>query len=114
VPKTAMEEFLSEMYGGDYTVSEYTPSIGTAPAVILNHSFERMAYVIINTGGGDLYLSIGPNPNNTQGIILYPGGGSLAVNAQQDLAIPGVELYGWAPAGGTSCIIFAAERYVIS
>ena len=111
MPKTALELFLQAEYFGDFTVSSYTPTIVAAPAVILQHSYERLSYVVVNVGNADLYLSIGPSPNAGTGIVLGANGGSMSVNAKEDLAIPGTELYGWCPVGATSCLIQAVERY---
>jgi len=108
---SALQAFIDSVAGGPCWVKESTASIGVAEGLIVDHNFERMALAIINTSANTLSLKPGKGATTTNGIILNPNGGSLTVNARDDLALVGWEWWGIAGGAASSIIVFEVIRF---
>ena len=108
---TALQEFLEERFGGRFTIAPSQPAITNVQSQVLPNDFERMAYIMVNPGGSIVFVNFGTFQNLTSGIQLAPNGGSVSVNAHDDLCLPGFEAYAWTVSGASTLSIFAVKRY---
>lgn len=109
--KPALQQYVEDLVGGQFTVQITMPTIGTVPTKVVGNNFERMALTIINTGSVSLLLSPLVSVAAAQGIILGAAGGSLSVNARDDLILPGWEWWGLGSGGTPTTLVIEVLRY---
>jgi len=84
-----------------------TTTVGTSVTRILRADPDRVAVILLNLGGNDLYISPDEAPSATRGIYVGANGGSVVMLWNEDLILVGNEWFGVAPGGTTQ--IFTVE-----
>ena len=94
----------------DFKISE-SKTIGTASEIIAQNNPGRTNLTIINLSSNTLYVTPLNTASSTNGILLGAGGGSLALNYNDDLIQPALEWH--AVASGSSSAVFVIEAFLL-
>ena len=94
----------------DFAISA-AKTIGTTDEVIAQNNPGRTNLTIINLSLNTLYLAPLRPASSTNGILLGAGGGSLALNYNDDLIQPALEWH--AVASGSGSAVFVIEAMLL-
>lgn len=92
----ALARFFIEKYGMT-TYTDENPlviQIATTVTKVLNNDPDRLQFTIVNLSANAAYLAFDGEVSATHGIPLAANGGSVSMNADEDGAMVGKELYG--------------------
>jgi hypothetical protein len=109
--KSALQEYLESRVFGDYTINPTTLNLTNTWSQVLNHNYERMNYCLVNVGNTTIYLQIGRLIPTVIGIALFANGGFMSVNARDDYAMVGIEVWGMALGSGSVINCWEIIRY---
>jgi|GEM_PF-6001430 len=107
----ALSEYVEKEFGVK-TVTKTNPitdSIKTTPTKVLGNNPDRLAAIIINLGDYTVYLSPRNDVSSTKGIKLSKSGGTLILNAKDDLELVGYEWWGIADGGNSTIFVLEVE-----
>lgn len=107
----ALSEYIKGRFGGDFFTQLTSVTVTNAATKLVDHNFERMALVMINSGSTNAQVLPGSTVSTTNGITLNANGGALGETADSDLVLPGWEHYGITASGTTTLTIFEIIRY---
>jgi len=94
----------------DFKVSA-SKTIGTASEIIAQNNPGRTNLTIVNLSSNTLYVSPLNAASSTNGILLGSGGGSLALNYNDDLLMPALEWHAIASSGSSA--VFVIEAFLL-
>jgi len=105
----ALSEFVEKEFGvkTNTKINPITDTVETSATQILKNNPDRLAAIIINLGINPIYVSPYADVSRFKGIRIGPNGGSLILNAKEDLELVGYEW--WAVAETSSCKVFIME-----
>lgn len=87
----ALIQFLEKEFGGRFNINQNTINVAAAPAPIVDHNFERLGLLIVNTGSGAANVAPQKGVLPGGGILLTAAGGFVSINYRDDLVLPGWE-----------------------
>ena len=107
----AIQQWVESNYGGTFQTRESTVAVGAGVTQLVDHDFERVGMVFVNTGA--VAATIAPNKAAiiTNGILLVAAGGSLTVNVRDDLVLPGFEWSAISSGAGTTIYVLQVVRF---
>lgn len=95
-----------------YDINPITGSVLVTVTKVLNIDPNRLAFIVMNMGANDVYLS----PSNTvavgNGILLQPGGGGVALVWDEDFNMVGLDWYAIADGGTSNVYVMPIVSYV--
>lgn len=102
-------EVLQTIYGisGTFKENPLTSDVNIAVTRIMPNNPNRLAFVLMNLSGNDIYISPKENVSSTNGIYISPSGGSIVMQWDKDLILPTLSWY--ATAGADSSSIYILE-----
>lgn len=107
----ALQSYIEGVVGGRFNVQVSTVAVGASSTKLVGPNFERMALAIINSGGVNGVILPDLSVTLTKGITLNANGGSMTLNAHDDLALVGWEWFAISSGGGTTFTIMEIVRY---
>jgi hypothetical protein len=99
----AARAYAEKIFGGPLTEQETNPTCGISATVLIDGNGDRVGLVIVNQGANNVFISTGPAPSTTNGILLSSSGGSVTMDVTKDFTLPTRRWYGIAN-GGTSAM----------
>lgn len=105
--KPALQQFIEDFIGGSFQVTVTTVTVTTTATKLCGNNYERMALTFIDTGGVNVSVLPANNVSTTLGVMLGASGGSLGLDAQEDLAVVGFDW--WGIVGGSSTTVTVIE-----
>jgi len=109
----ALQEYVSSNFFGSFVADQRNVSVGASPTKLLDHSFERMSFVLVNLGAEAIYVKPSSDPSTTSGIYIGASGGFLSVDVHSDLILPGYEWYAVTASGTSDVFIIEINRYQV-
>ena len=109
--KPSLQDFVEKFVGGNYFVRVSEVTVTTSPTRVLQGDMERMAATIINTGAEQISVSPLRTVTATNGVILGEGGGSLALQANEDLVLVGWDWWAVTSAATTTVVTMEVIRF---
>lgn len=91
--KPALQQFIEDFVGGSFTVAISNPTVNTVATQVAGNNFERMSLTVINSGSVTVTLLPQNNVSASMGIQIAANGGSVSLDAQEDLALVGWSWY---------------------
>ncbi len=89
----ALQEYIERQYGGRFSATPVTVSVGLTASRIVQNNFERVALVLVNLSAGNVYVGLDPTVSPTGGIKLGSNGGLMSLNVKDDLVLVGNSWY---------------------
>lgn len=109
--KPALQQYIESLVGGQFTVTISMVTVTTSATKLVGNNFERMALVMINTGTVNAVILPDISVSTTNGITLNANGGSVTLNAHDDLALVGWNWNGVVNAATTTFTCMEIVRY---
>lgn len=109
----AIMEYLRRIFGGDFSVSNDSLTIGVATVLAVQGDSERVSLTLVNLGATTLYIAPTPEVSAVRGIRLGPTGGTVAMNLFQDALLPALPWYVMGSGAGGTLFILQARRDTI-
>lgn len=106
----AMVEYLRRLFGGDFSVSDESITVGVAPILACQGDAERVSLTLVNLGATTLYIAPTAEVSATRGIRLGPTGGTTAMNLFQDALLPALPWYVVGDGAGGTLFLLTARR----
>ncbi len=107
----AIQQWVEANYGGSFQTKETTVAVGAGVTQLVDHDFERVGLIFVNTGAAAATLAPNKQVNLTGGVLLVAAGGSLSLNVRDDLVLPGFEWSAISSAAGTSIYVLQVVRF---
>ncbi len=111
---SALQSYIEGLVGGQFTVQLSTVTVNTSSTKLVANNFERMALMLINTGSTNAAVLPSMAVSSTNGVILNANGGSMTLNAHDDLALVGWEWDGITASSSTTFTVMEILRYSAS
>lgn len=109
--QAALAQYLAKEYGGAFTVSPISKTVGTTVVKLVDHNWERMALSVVLLSAGNLYVGFDNTVSSSKGIQLINSGAIMTLDAKTDLALVGHELYAVGDTAGLNVYIIQVNRY---
>src|SRR5260370_20246027 len=87
----AIQQWVEANYGGSFQTKETTVAVGAGVTQLVDHDFERVGLIFVNTGAAAATLAPNKQVNLTGGVFVVAAGGSFGFKMRGDLGRPGVE-----------------------
>lgn len=107
----ALSDLIEEEFGGAFDTAESNAATTATASRAVPNNPECLGTTIINLGANAVYLSPSSGVSATAGIMLAANGGSLTLNAREDLTLAGHEWYAVSPAGASTLFTIRILRY---
>jgi len=113
-PPASVYELVERQFGVKLGMAENTEgtTIGTTAGVIAKNNPRRVALVVVNLSANQIYIRPAQAPSATAGILVPPNGGSITMNANDDMILPSLE---WqAVASGAASAYYTLELMIVA
>ena len=88
-------DLLNESLGVNASPKEdaLISTVGTSSAQLLRNNPNRVAFIMVNLSGGDIFLRPQSDATTSEGVQITPQGGSVVVRWQDDFLLPAEAWY---------------------
>lgn len=93
-------------------VNPVAATIGLTAAQVLRNNPDRIFWLVVNLGAGDVYLDLTSEVANTRGMYLSAGGGYASMQADVDGEAVSYEIYGIATIAANAVYVFEIEKAI--
>jgi hypothetical protein len=100
-------DYTTRFLGGLVNEVESFPFVGSIVTNFLPFNADRVGLLLVNLGGGPLYISINSGVSQASGILLVSNGGSLSLNVTEDFTLTSRSF--WAVAPSVNVTIYVLE-----
>lgn len=108
---SALQAHIESKVGGRFYVQITSVNVGASATKLVDHNFERMGLVLINTGSNDASVAPQSSVTTSTGILLGKNGGNASLDADEDLALVGWEWWAIPQASTTTFLCIEVIRY---
>lgn len=108
--RPALQQYVEKMVDGNYVAATSDVAVTTTAAKITDNDMERMALTFINIGSNPVVLAPLKNPTSSLGIRLGAQGGSLNLNAMEDMVLVGWDWYVIGDGGTSTVTVIEVKR----
>lgn len=106
--------FTELQLGGPCTENESVPIALTSPTLLVNGNGDRVGLLMMNLGSNNAFVTIGPTPSSTSGILLAANGGFITLNVRDDFTLCTRNWYGIANSSGVQIYVLEIVRFAQS
>jgi len=110
-PQGVVAKWLQQNYGGLFTYSTESVTVGVSSVLLLNNDPERVHLTIVNMSLNTVIVAPVQDVTLTNGIFLSGGGGSVTLNMREDLILPSLNWYAISDIAGSDVFVQSVRRY---
>ena len=112
VPLTgAAANFTAIKYGGQVQHKVQVLTLGASVISMLAPDADRLGILLVNTSTDLVYVGFDEQVSSSRGIYLAPNGGSLGIQADEDMTLPTLGLYGLSSAASSDILALTLRRF---